>query len=106
MYQIVIFDCFFTQFMIELQQAEITGFLRTILFLLFFYYAFKFFARLLGPYILKKAVNKMKEKAEQQHKKQQEPTVKNGETVIDKRPQQRKESNKDVGEYVDFEELE
>lgn len=93
--------------MIELQQAEIIGFVKTILFLLFFYYAFKFLARLFAPYIVKKAVDKMKEKAERQYgNRQEEPTVKNGETIIDKRPQQTKESNKNIGEYVDFEEIE
>lgn len=92
--------------MIELQQAEISSFFRTILILLFIYYAFKFLARLFGPYLMKKAVDKMKEKAEQQFRnQQQEPFVKKGETIIDKRPQNRKESNKDVGEYVDFEEI-
>lgn len=92
--------------MIELQQAEISSFLRTILILLFIYYAFKFFARLFAPYLMKKAVEKMKEKAEQQFNNQNKTTtVKNGETVIDKRPQKAKESNKDVGEYVDFEEI-
>lgn len=92
--------------MIQLHHAEIMGFLRTILILLFIYYAFKFLARLFAPLLMKKMVNKMKQKAEQQFQNQQQKTtVKEGETVIDKRPGQTKQSNKDIGEYVDFEEV-
>lgn len=90
----------------EIHQAEVMGFLRTLLILAFFYYLFKFLARLFAPYLMKKAMDKMKQKAEQQYgNTQQENTTKKGETVIDKRPSQVKESNKNVGEYIDFEEI-
>lgn len=92
--------------MIELHEAGLINVLRTILWVLFFYYAFKFLARLFMPYIFNKAVNKMKEKAEQQYKNQYEPEVKEGETIIDKKPKNNTISNKDVGEYVDYEEVE
>lgn len=90
----------------EIHQAEITGFLKTILTLVLFYYAFKFLARLFAPYLMKKAVNKMKQKAEQQYRsKHQEADIREGETIIDKKPTNNKQSNKSVGEYVDFEEI-
>lgn len=92
--------------MIQLQQAEITGFLRTLLILLLIYYGFKFFVRLFGPYLFKKAVDTMKKKTEEHFGQQQETTVKEGETIIDKKPKNNTSSNKDVGEYVDFEEIE
>lgn len=83
------------------------GLLKIILTLLLIYYAFKLLMRLLAPFLMKKAVEKMQKKAEQQFgKQQQETTVKEGETVIDKKPSNTKQSNKDVGEYVDFEEIE
>lgn len=92
--------------MIELQQAELMGFLRTLLILAFIYYAFKFLARLFAPYLMRKAVDKMKQQAEKQYGNQQrENRVPDGETVIDKRPQQGKKSNDDVGEYIEFEEI-
>lgn len=82
------------------------GLLKIILTLLLIYYAFKLLMRLLAPFLMKKAVEKMQKKAEQQFgKQQQETTVKEGETVIDKKPSNTKQSNKDVGEYVDFEEI-
>lgn len=90
-----------------IHQAEIMGFLRTLLVLLLIYYAFKFLTRLFAPYLMKKAVEKMQQKTAQQYGNQkQENTVKEGETVIDKKPRTTKESNNNVGEYVDFEEVE
>lgn len=80
--------------------------LRTILIILLVYYAFKFLTRLFAPILLKKVANKMHERAQQQYNHQQQSTtVKEGETIIDKKPQSQTNSNKNVGEYVDFEEI-
>lgn len=81
--------------------------MKTLLIIAIIYFAIRFLSRLFGPYLMKKAVQKMQQKAEQQFGNQQrETTVKEGETVIDKKPTNTKQSNKDVGEYVDFEEIE
>lgn len=80
--------------------------LRWLLIALLIYYIFKFLARLFFPMLLKKIVRK----AEQQMKNQQQrhyqntPENKVGETIIDKKPQTTK-SNKKVGEYIDYEEI-
>ena len=80
--------------------------LTTIFFILIFYYAFKFLARLFAPYLINKAANTMKKKAEQQFRNQQaKATVKEGETVIDKTPRKNQQNTSSVGEYVDFEEI-
>ena len=53
-------------------------------------------------------VSKMQEKAQQQQNYQQRrntTSAREGETVIDKRPSNTKQSNDSVGEYVDFEEI-
>ena len=82
------------------------GILKTIFFILIFYYAFKFLARLFAPFLIKKAANTMKKKAEEQFRNQQaKPTVKEGETVIDKTPRDNQQGTNSVGEYVDFEEI-
>ncbi|WP_430929075.1 hypothetical protein [Polaribacter marinivivus] len=48
----------------------------------------------------------MKKKAEQQFGNyQQEHTVREGETIIDKAPKNKNSSNNSVGEYVDYEEI-
>ncbi|TYP96492.1 uncharacterized protein DUF4834 [Tenacibaculum adriaticum] len=92
--------------MTEIHQAGPMNFIKTILIILIIYYAFKFFAKLFAPYLMKKMADKMQQKAEQQFgKSKQESKVKEGETVIDKKPQNDKKSNDSVGEYVDFEEI-
>ena len=82
------------------------GILKTIFFLLLFYYAFKFLARLFAPFLIKKATETIQKKAAQQYKNQQpKSTVKEGETIIDKAPGNNQQSKNSVGEYVDFEEI-
>lgn len=83
------------------------GLIKTILVILLIYYAFKFFIRLFGPLLMKKAVSKMQQKAEQQFGGTKEPTdVKVGETIIDKKPNNNKNTKNEIGDYVDFEEIE
>lgn len=85
------------------------GLLKTLFFILFFYYAFKFIARLFAPYLMNKMADKMKQRAEQhfgKYENQNQNTVKEGETIIDKAPTNKSKTNDKVGEYVDFEEIE
>lgn len=90
-----------------MQQAELMGFLRTILIIIFVYYLLKFLGRVFAPMIMKKVVNNMQQKAQQQYNAQHQHTAKarEGETVIDKKPNTQPQSNSSVGEYVDFEEI-
>ena len=88
-----------------MQEAGIVNVLKTILIILLIYYALKFLTRLFAPILLRKMASKMQDKAQQQYNQQQKSTnVKEGETVIDKKPRS-SNSNQDVGEYVDFEEI-
>ncbi len=92
--------------MTEIHQAGPMNFLRTILIILLVYYTLKFLAKLFAPYLMKKAMQKMQEKAQKQYgATQKKENVKVGETTIDKTPNQSKESDKSVGEYIDFEEI-
>lgn len=90
--------------MIDINEAGPVNFLRTVLIIILVYYVLKFLVKLFAPYLLKKAVDKVQQKAQQQYN-QQEPIVDEGKTVVDKKPQSTKESNNSVGEYVDFEEI-
>lgn len=82
------------------------GLLKTILYIIIFYYAFKFLSRLFAPYLVKKASDTIRKKAEEQYNSSQpKSNVKEGETVIDKKPRTQQQSNNSVGEYVDFEEI-
>ena len=89
------------------------GLLRTIAIILLVYYVLKYLTKLFAPYLMKRMVNKMQEKAQNQHRNQQQhqqqkqqPNVKVGETIIDKKPTSKNQSNNTVGEYVDYEEVE
>jgi len=89
-----------------MQQADLLGFLRTILVILAVYYVFKFVMRLALPFLMKKFMGKVEKKFQQQHGQYQSPpSVKVGETVIDKKPNSNQKSNDSVGEYVDYEEV-
>jgi len=90
-----------------LQTASFTGFLRTLLIILLVYYGIKFLARLFAPYMVRYMSKKMNEKfgGQFQQQKQSEPKHKEGETIIDKMPKQDTSSNKNVGEYIDYEEI-
>ena len=80
--------------------------LKTLFILLLAYFGFKYLLRLFGPFLVKKAAETIKKKAEQQYGNQQPKSkVKEGETTIDKTPNNTQQGKNSVGEYVDFEEI-
>ena len=92
-----------------MQQAELMGFLRTLLIILIVYYSFRFLARISAPLLLKKVVGNMQAKAKKHHQQKNQQSenssTKEGETIIDKNPNSKTQGNNSVGEYVDFEEI-
>lgn len=69
------------------------------------YYIIKIVTRLAFPHLIKRFMRKMENKIKQQQGfNNQYDDSKIGETMIDKKPKD-KTSNKNVGEYVDFEEV-
>ncbi len=82
------------------------GLIKIIITLLFIYYAFKFLMRLFAPFLVNKVVDKMQQKAAERfngyHK---ENTIKEGETVIDKKPKQKSFDKDYDADDVDFEEI-
>lgn len=93
-----------------LQYASAVGLVRTILIILLIYFGVKIIARLLSPFLMRFVAKKAEERFGQQFggqfqgKQSQEKPKKEGEVSIDKMPN-KKSSNKDVGDYVDFEEI-
>jgi len=92
-----------------MQEAELMGLLRTLFIFVIVYYFFRFAARVFGPLLIKKAVHKMQQKAKKQyntsHQQTETSATKEGETIIDKKPNSSNQGNNSVGEYVDFEEI-
>lgn len=103
---IIVFLC---KYLFMLQAASFVGFFRTILIILLVYYGIKILSRLFAPYLMRYMSKKMQQKFGGQFQQQQQrhdTQQKEGETVIDKVPPQTKTSDKNVGEYVDYEEIE
>jgi len=86
-----------------MQEASIPGFVRTLLWIVAFYYIFKFLARLFFPILVKKAVQKAEEQFKQQYQNQTNSTDFNSNAA----PKSDKpRETKKVGEYIDYEEIE
>lgn len=91
-----------------IQEAGFVTFFRTIGIILLVIYGMKFIAKYILPLVLKRAVSKAQERAQQRSSGfgQQDQDVKVGETVIDKKPRQANSSStNNVGDYVDYEEI-
>ncbi|WP_136481155.1 DUF4834 family protein [Cognatitamlana onchidii] len=92
-----------------IQYASATGLVRMILIILLVYFGVKILARLFMPFLLKFVAKKAEQRFGEQfggfqkhtHQQKERPE---GEVSIDKIPKT-KSSNKDVGDYVDFEEI-
>jgi hypothetical protein len=89
------------------------GLIKTILFILFFYYAFKIVARLLAPFLMRYAAKKVQEKFKDQMRQQrggfdrQEKPRKEGEVHLkSKKSSKSKINTESAGDYVDYEEVE
>lgn len=91
-----------------MQQAGLVNFIRTILIIVIIYYALKFIGRIVFPMFFKRMMNNVEKKFndQQSNNSTSERNVKEGETIIDKTPNQPSKSNNDVGEYVDYEDVE
>ncbi|MBD0835288.1 DUF4834 family protein [Aestuariibaculum suncheonense] len=92
-----------------IQQASVNGLIRMILIIILVYYGIKIVSRLLTPFLIKYVSKKAEERfggqfGQFQQQRRQESPKKEGEVTIDKMPNT-KTSNKEVGEYVDYEEI-
>jgi hypothetical protein len=90
-----------------MQEAGLVNVLRTILIILVIYYALKIVMRFAFPLLMKRFMGKMEKKFQQQQGQHHpnQPTTKVGETIIDKKPSSNSSTNNNVGEYVDYEDV-
>lgn len=88
-----------------METASFSGFIRTIFYIIAFYYIFKFFARLFLPVLVKKVVEKAGQNFQQQYQNTQNYSNKD-EVIFDTAKADKPHETKKVGEYVDFEEIE
>ncbi|HEY6143226.1 MAG TPA: DUF4834 family protein [Flavobacterium sp.] len=92
-----------------MQEASFSGFIRTLFYIIAFYYIFKFLARLFLPILVKKAVEKAGENFQRQQQYSQQTTwnrtKNNDEIIIDTTNAKNSRVTKKVGDYVDYEEI-
>ena len=74
--------------------------LKTILIFLVVYYSIKFMLRLFAPLLLKHFITRASRKSRSHESNKPE-----GEVTIEKNKAKQKSTNSDVGDYVDFEEI-
>ena len=87
----------------HMDTASFSGLLRTLMYIILFYYAFKFLARLFLPVLLKKVVEKASENMRNTQPNQNQPNSKATDTA---QAAAKPKSTRKVGEYIDFEEVE
>lgn len=91
-----------------MQTADFTGFLRTVLIVIAIYYILKFLSRIFLPILMQKAMNKAQENFKQQAEKfsqqqqQYNHSQQNSQSTSEKEMPKVK---KQVGEYIDYEEI-
>lgn len=88
-----------------MQEASLQGVLKVILIILLIYYGLKIVTRLFGPVLLRYVTKKAGEKFQQQFRQYQNQENTNEPEAPLEKQSKRKSSNKDVGEYIDFEEI-
>jgi hypothetical protein len=92
-----------------MQEASFSGFIRTLFYIIAFYYILKFLAKLFLPLLVKKVVEKAGENFQQQQQNARgnswQKTPNNDEIIIDTANAKKSRETKKVGDYVDYEEI-
>lgn len=93
-----------------METANFPNFVRTIFFIIAFYYIFRFLARLFFPMLVKKAVEHAQENMRDQFNQYQNTRNdayrrQDGEVSIDTSNAAKPRETKKVGDYIDYEEI-
>ena len=89
-----------------MHEASFESILKTVLIILLIYFGFKIFIKWFGPLILKWFLKRIGQKFQQQFNGQAAPNAqKKGKVNIDSDKPKTSNSNKKVGEYIDFEDI-
>jgi hypothetical protein len=96
-----------TKFLVMIQAASVTGFVKTIVIILLVWYGMKILSRLFAPFLVRYVAKKAEQKFGGGYSRSQNEKSKSkeGETSIDKMPRKNAKYKKNVGEYVDYEEI-
>lgn len=91
-----------------MHEASLTQVLKVLLIVFLIYFGLKLIIRWFGPILLRWVLKKIGKKFEQRFS-QFDPSAqgknREGEVSIDKKPKKTRKSKNDVGEYIDYEEI-
>ena len=82
------------------------GFIKFLFWFFFISYLLKILARIFAPLLMKRFTNKMQERFQQQYQNSKNPPQEEGKVTLEKTNTSTKTKSDDVGDYVDFEEVE
>ena len=85
----------------------LVGFVRTLFFIIAFYYIFKYIGRLVLPYVIKKGFEKMHQQQDRTGAFRERAKQEEGKVTIKRNTQKQPSGmpSANDGEYVDYEEL-
>ena len=84
----------------------LVGFIKFLFWFFFISYLLKILARIFAPLLMKRFADKMQERFNQEYQNPQTPTQEEGKVTLEKTNTSTKTKSDDVGDYVDFEEVE
>ena len=92
-----------------METASFNGFIKTIFYIILFFYVFKFLARIFLPVLVKKVVQKAGQNFQQQYQTNYNTAQGNcnpDQVILKTATNSNPKATKKVGEYIDYEELE
>lgn len=85
--------------------ASVPGLIKTLFYIILFYYLFKFAMRLLAPYLMQQVAKKAEEQIKKQFEYQQQQQYQSQHQSQPTTEKVKKEDKK-IGDYIDYEEIE
>ena len=82
------------------------GLIRFLSWFLVISYLFKILLRILAPFLMKRFAKNMQERFNKQYQNPEPPQKEEGEVTLERTDTSIKTKSNDVGDYVDFEEVE
>ena len=83
----------------------LVGLIKFLFWFFFISYLIKVLIRIFAPFLMKRFANKMQERFNQQYQNPKNPAQEEGRVTLEKTNTSIKTKSDDVGDYVDFEEV-
>ena len=84
----------------------LVGLIKFLFWFFFISYLLKFLARIFAPLLMKRFADKMQEGFQQQYQNPKNPSQEEGKVTLEKTKPSTKTKSDNLGDYVDFEEVE